>query len=824
MEQALCALRTWFRRDGKSSRRPSRHPKLDVELLEERLAPAGDFRSVIGADAVQSLYPYRGTGYTVAILDTGIDYNHADLGSGFGAGKRVVAGYDFINNDADPMDDNGHGTHLAGIIGSSNAASPGIAPDVHFIALKVLDANMNGNWTAIDNALQWVIAHKTQYNIVDINLSLGSGNYTTNPYNLLDNDFATLKSLGVFTSVASGNRYYTYNGQPGLSYPSISPNVVSVGATWAANAGPVTFSTGATESNPTVDHIVSFTQRSSALSILAPGAWITSTGLNGSYRVMGGTSMAAAVVSGAAILLHQAYDQAGKSTLANQDNILQLMKATGVTVVDANYGTDNVPHTGLAFKRLNLKAALDAIVQPVTPPTFAPIPDQSLTVGGTIVVPLSATAPSGKPLTFSYSLVYLPALAYQLDQQYGFNFLSSYFQNSRGADEKWINGNNNVWYWILPNGEVRRWTGTKADLMTPANLVATLDASYYSDPSKLWNASYAGNPPSVVSFNGNQMSVRSPAAWVGAYSLVVRASDGISTVQQAFKVNQTAAVLQTPMPSPAPVNSPPVLTAIMNQTMPHSLDKRTLAILATDANNDPITYSAQVQPINGQAPAVTLALQGNQLTIDPAISFVGTFTIQINASDGKATVTSAFTVTVTNSGPVLDVINAMTLAKGQTSQASVLPASDADNDALTFQAVAQTPNAAAYQLNQQYAFQPSSATYYVNLWGYNEKWLIGKNNVWYVLLPTGQLYRWNLAMTQTLTAANLVATLDASVYTEPRLLWNAAAPSAPALTLSFVGNQLTIQRSATLTGIFYIDVTVSDGVLTAKRTIQVTCN
>src|SRR5690348_10892444 len=98
---------------------------------------------------------------------------------------------------------------------------------------------MHGSWSAIDSALQWVVGNKTKYNNVDVNLSLGSGNYTTDPYNLLETDFVTLKILGVFTAVASGNRYYTCNCQPGLSYPSISPNVVSVGATWAANAGPV---------------------------------------------------------------------------------------------------------------------------------------------------------------------------------------------------------------------------------------------------------------------------------------------------------------------------------------------------------------------------------------------------------------------------------------------------------------------------------------------------------------------------------------------------------------------------------------------------------
>ena len=907
MKRIFRALRTWLRGDRDALRRPivKLKTRLTVELLEERLAPASTFQSVIGADAVQALYPYRGTGYTVAILDTGIDYNDTDLGGGFGPGKRVVAGYDFINNDADPMDDNGHGTHLAGIIGSSNPADLGIAPDVHFVALKVLDSHMNGNWTAIDNALQWVIANKAKYNIVDVNLSLGSGNYTSNPYSLLETDFSTLKSMGVFTAIASGNNYYTFNSQPGLSYPSISPNVVSVGATWAASAGPVTFSTGASESAPVVDHIVSFTQRSSALSILAPGAWITSDWLNNTTQVMGGTSMATAVVSGAAVLLHQAYDQTGKSSLATQDNILKLMQTTGVSVVDTNYGTDNVTHTGLTFKRLNLKAAMDTIGQPVAGPTFAPIPDQTLQVGGTIVVPLAVTSPTGKPIAFTVKQIYLPAQAYLLDQQYGFNFLGNYYLNNYGANEKWIIGNNNLWYIILPNGEVRKWAGTMASTLTPANLIATLDASYYADPSKLWNAPYAGMPPVVFSLAGNNLSIRSPAAWVGTYSVQVTASDGLYAVKQTFNVNQIAA------------NTPPVLTPIANQSMSHAQHALSLTLAATDADHDAITFSAQVLPANGQTPAVALSLQGNQLTINPALSFVGPFMVQIGASDGKATVTSTFTVTVnntapvlnaiadfsashgqdtivtlsatdaendaltysaqvassngqtpplsvavqgnqltihptqpivgtftisvtvsdgaasatksfnltlTNTGPVLGVVNAQTLAKGQTSLTIALPASDADNDALTFQAVAETPDAGAYQLNQQYAFQPSNATYYYNIQGYSEKWLIGKNNIWYALMPTGKIYRWTTSMAQTLTAANQIAALDPMVYTEPRLLWNANPPVAPALSFSFQGNQLTIQRPASLTGVFFIDVTASDGWLTAKRTIEVTLN
>jgi subtilisin family serine protease len=264
---------------------PSKIPRssrLTVEVLEDRLAPATtDYRSVIGLDTTLTQYPYRGAGYSVAILDTGIDYNNTNLGGGFGAGHRVLAGFDFVNNDADPMDDNGHGTLLAGIIGSSSATAPGIDPAVNFIDLKVLDSHMNGSWTNIDSALQWVISHKTQYNIVAVNLSLGSGNYTVNPYSLLENDFASLKSMGVFTAVAAGNNFYTYNSQPGVGYPATSPSVVAVGATWAGNFGANTWSTGATDfATPTRSSAAASAGPVSAFSPPAPGSPVKASGIH----------------------------------------------------------------------------------------------------------------------------------------------------------------------------------------------------------------------------------------------------------------------------------------------------------------------------------------------------------------------------------------------------------------------------------------------------------------------------------------------------------------------------------------------------------------
>lgn len=347
--------------------------------LEDPGVASEQSTDLIGLTEVFESTSYRGTGYAVVIIDTGIDYNHESLGGGWG--NRVVAGYDFVNDDADPMDDHGHGTHVAGIVGSSHETYSGIAPDVDLIALKVLNSSGSGSFGDVEDALQWVIANQATYNIAAVNMSLGAGNYTSDPYSFMNDEFALLEAQGVFIAASSGNSFHSYGSAPGLGAPAISDGTVSVGAVWDANVGSVSWSSGARDYSTDADRITSFTQRSSALDILAPGAFVTNTYLGGGFATLGGTSMAAPVIAGAAALLHQALDDTGQSHLANQDDILALMQDTGVTVNDGDDEDDNVTNTGLDFKRLNLAAAMDAIVDVL--PDFATLDGGTLDVYGT---------------------------------------------------------------------------------------------------------------------------------------------------------------------------------------------------------------------------------------------------------------------------------------------------------------------------------------------------------------------------------------------------------------------------------------------------------
>ena len=140
---------------------------------------------VSGARAVQELLGYDGAGVGVAVIDSGITAWHDDLtyqGNNpkvkVVAGQRTVKFVDFVNGRTSPYDDNGHGTHVSGIIlgngYDTRGARAGIAPAANLVSLKVLDDHGGGYISNVIAALEWAIVNKTAYNIRVINLSVGA--------------------------------------------------------------------------------------------------------------------------------------------------------------------------------------------------------------------------------------------------------------------------------------------------------------------------------------------------------------------------------------------------------------------------------------------------------------------------------------------------------------------------------------------------------------------------------------------------------------------------------------------------------------------------
>ena len=332
---------------------------------------------LVHADAARTKYPtINGAGYTVAILDTGVDKTHPALAG------RYMGGYDFVNNDSNPDDDNGHGTHVCGIAASNDATYTGIAPQAGYAAVKVMNSSGSGSWSTIESGLQWVIANRQAENIVAVNMSFGTSEiYNSHVTDIISDELATLKNAGVFIAVSSGNGWKSHTPNQGVAYPAADPSAVSVGAIWSGNFGGIQWSTGAIDYTTAADRVVSITDRSTTmLDILAPGAIITSAnsnweGGNADFVPMGGTSMAVPAVAGLAVLIHEAIDEKWSPALRPtgagwQNTILQIMQDHGVAVYDGDDEDDNVANLNYTFKRIDVLGALDYVASVPEPGTL----------------------------------------------------------------------------------------------------------------------------------------------------------------------------------------------------------------------------------------------------------------------------------------------------------------------------------------------------------------------------------------------------------------------------------------------------------------------
>jgi serine protease AprX len=289
----------------------------------------------VGARTVQQTLGYTGKGISIAVIDSGITTWHDDLTNTtttlFPYGNQRVRKFvDFVNGRALPYDDNGHGSHVAGIIAGngydSRGEKVGIAPESNIIALKVLGAEGTGTISSIIAALNWVAANATTYNIKVVNMSIGAGvyeSYWTDPLTL-----ATKKitEKGITVVAAAGNMGKDAQGRlqyGAITAPGNAPWVLTVGASSTmgtltrtddkmadySSSGPTMFDFGAKP-----DLVAPGT---GTVSLAVPGSYFYSLKsqnlvdgkiLLGSkpYLTLSGTSMSAPVVAGTVALMLQA--------------------------------------------------------------------------------------------------------------------------------------------------------------------------------------------------------------------------------------------------------------------------------------------------------------------------------------------------------------------------------------------------------------------------------------------------------------------------------------------------------------------------------------
>ncbi|MBI4148944.1 S8 family serine peptidase [Candidatus Woesearchaeota archaeon] len=278
-----------------------------------------------------------GAGQAVCILDTGINYSHPALGGCFGPGCRVVAGYDFANNDTDPADTDSHGTHVAGIIASSDSTYTGVAPGARIVALRVCNAGCYDS--DIIRGIAYCMEQRAALNISAISMSLGTLDVFTNSsacdHTPIGQAITNATAANISVVVASGNSF----SSTGISSPACVSAAIAVGAVNDS------------------DNIPTFSNSGSLLDLLAPGVSIRSTVLGTSFGDKSGTSMAAPHVAGAVALLQQ-FRMKNAHKILMPAEVQRVLKTTGINLTDTR--------NNLVFPRISIQAALDSLKPNIT--------------------------------------------------------------------------------------------------------------------------------------------------------------------------------------------------------------------------------------------------------------------------------------------------------------------------------------------------------------------------------------------------------------------------------------------------------------------------
>lgn len=246
----------------------------------------------------------QGENTVVAVIDTGCDLNHVDLKD------NLLDGKNFVDPSSPPMDDNGHGSHVAGTIAGSNndTGIAGVAPKAKIIPVKVLDRRGSGNIKHIIDGIIWSADQGVDF----ITMSLGSPNTTKG----LDDAVQYAHSKGSVIFCAAGNSGEDVD----IMYPAKCDNTIAIGA---------------------VDRYLkrtSFTCSGETLDFLAPGHEILSCVPGDQYAIMSGTSMSNPFAVGCACLALSLYKKNGMSnSLKTYQDYIDLFKNNAIHLTDSEY-------------------------------------------------------------------------------------------------------------------------------------------------------------------------------------------------------------------------------------------------------------------------------------------------------------------------------------------------------------------------------------------------------------------------------------------------------------------------------------------------------
>jgi subtilisin family serine protease len=680
-----------------------------------------------------------------------------------------LVGWNFITDTNDPLDDNGHGTHVAGTIGAVGNDGVGIAGlnwRIQMMPVKMMDSTGFGTSRQAAAGVRYSI---NQGATISNNswTDDGDGNFVRNAVS-----YAT--GLGQLFVAAAGNNALNIDTTPIQPAAYSFPNVFTVA------------------SSTTTGAMSSFSNYGvGSVDIAAPGSGIYSTLLNGTYGLRSGTSMATPHVAGAAALV-KAYNP----TWTAQDIKNYVMAKA----------TPSASWTGVVASggRLDLTSYFQA------GPFLAVIDDAAVLHSGFNTVDLGTTylnTPVDRTITVRNLGTSTLTLTNPGALPAGFSLASGFSSTS-----------------LAPGDSatlVLRLTGASRGTFSGTVTFGSNDPSQTSFSFNVSGSVVNRSPvlgvisnqspttaqlPLVLTLNGADpdSDALTYSAQANSYAYYLDQTYGLLTEDTSYFnwggqnekwLNSSSGQWYFLLPN----------GNFVRWNGSGSASGTVLASLATSYYTTPATlYNAPA----GGVP-VNLTVVGNQLTIDP-LSFTGTFAVTASVTDSFASDSKTFLVTITNLAPTLAAIPDQTMPTSQNTLDVALTASDPEGQSLTFSASA---NTLAYYLDQTYGLT-TTGNLYLNYGGQNEKWLQGTGGVWYIVKPSGQFVRWNGVNGS--ANGTLLATLDPYYYTNINQLYNATAGGVP-VTFSFTGNTLTIDPNAGITGNFHVTITASDGTNSVSR-------
>lgn len=658
----------------------SRHPRVKVVELDGTVyALDAELDNTWGVKRIGAGVVHdggnKGTGVKVAIIDSGIDYTHPDLDANF------FGGYDFVNSDPDPMDDNGHGTHVAGTVAAedNDTGVVGVAPEAKLYALKVLNSSGSGSWSNVIAALQWAVDNGIQVT----NNSYGSG---SDPGSTVKAAFDNSAAAGIFHAAAAGNSGNCKGKNNSVGYPARYASVIAVAATDQNDTRPCFSSTG-----PDVE-------------LAAPGVKINSTKLGGGYVEFNGTSMASPHVAGTAALVIAAGIADSNADGKINDEIRKRLQETaddlGSTGKDNQYGYGLVdadeaailPPTNTAPTADDISAATNEDTALALTLSGSDAETCELTfsiVGGPSNGSLSAitdnACASGSPNTDSASITYTPNTNFNGSDSF------TYKVNDGSADSNIATAS------ITVNAVNDKPIADSKSVSTEKNTALTITLTGSDADGCIASSTFAvmsGPANGVLSATNGAMTCSggnlsasvdySPNTdFVGDDAFAFHISDGTDTSNEA---TVSIAVTAT--------NTAPTADEVSASTDEDTAV--TITLSGADAESCELNFTVVTGPANGTLGSLanqpctsgTPNIDTAQITYTPSANFNGSDSFTYKANDGSAdsnTATVSITVNAVNDTPVTD--NKAVTTQKDTAAAVTLSGSDVETCELVFSIV-----------------------------------------------------------------------------------------------------------------------------------------